>query len=432
MVNIWVIVLTILLAGSIKATDTGPTLMPRTGEGMVYDSLNDRVVIYGGYLANNPFEFLNGTWTYSFGENLWTRINVAVDPGPRGAPAMAYSPDHKMILLFGGMNAQGRLDDTWAFDCGAERWTKLEPGNRPEGRGDSAMVYDATNKKFILYGGWGDRSGLQSDTWVYDPDEEDWAEVKTETSPGRMYGQSMVWDQGPKRAILYGGHLNSPVSHVYVENPWFFYPENGTWVEHVLESRPRGRYWGAMGYDFEEMKLAYFGGGWGEGPSNETYVLDLRGDRWSKLETEDSPSSRVISRMVFVPENGFLLFGGATPSRDHFNDTWVLSPDAKTWIKLHPTTANKNLIPPSSTQGIPGFPLTSILAGLALLIIMRRYSMRGSTFRIWLDALPAQIQQFYERPQLAHAGEVAWKRPSALFLGLRVARRRGAPSWVGV
>jgi hypothetical protein len=291
---------------------------------------------------------------------------------------MAYSPDYKMILLFGGMNTQGRLDDTWAFDCGVESWIKIEPANKPEGRSDSTMVYDATNKKFILYGGWGNRSGLQSDTWVYNPDKKDWAEVKTETNPGIMYGHSMVWDPDNDRAILYGGHLNSPLSHQYVENPWFFYPGNGTWIEHVLESRPRGRYWGAMGYDYREMRLAYFGGSWGEGPSNETYVLDLRRDSWSRLEAEDSPNNRVISKMVYVPENGFLLFGGATPTGVHFNDTWVLSTDLGTWLELHPTTANKNFNPSSNTQGIPGFPLISIISGIALLIIMRKSRVRKS------------------------------------------------------
>jgi hypothetical protein len=376
MLKACLIMLVMLIAGSIKATDTVPVLMPRTGEGMVYDSINNRVVIYGGYLTKNPFEFLNGTWTYSFKENLWTRINVAVDPGPRGATAMAYSPDHKVILLFGGMNTQGRLDDTWVFDCGTESWTKIETSNKPEGRGDSAMVYDATNKKFILYGGWGNRSGLQSDTWVYDPDKKDWAEVKTETNPGRMYGHSMAWDPYNNRAILYGGHLNSPVSHLYVENPWFFYPGNGTWIEHVLESRPHGRYWGAMGYDWGEMRLAYFGGSWGEGPSNKTYVLDLKGGRWSKLEAEDSPSNRVISRMVFVPKNGFLLFGGATPISVGFNDTWVLSSDARTWLELHPATVNKNFSPSSSTQSIPGFSLTTIITGIVLIIIMKKVYAR--------------------------------------------------------
>ena len=128
-----------------------------------------------------------------------------------------------------------------------------------------------------------------------------------------------------------------------------------------------------MGYDYKEMKLVYFGGGWGEGPSNETYVLDLKEDRWMRLETDNPPSNRMISRMVFVPEDGFLLFGGATPSLNHFNDTWVLSPDAKTWVELQPTTAQKELDTTQTAQGITGFPPISILAGLALLIVFKKY-----------------------------------------------------------
>jgi hypothetical protein len=145
-------------------------------------------------------------------------------------PISRASPDHRQVILFGGITTRGRLDDTWAYDCSRGTWTRLETENKPEGRCDSAMVYDTVNEQFILYGGLGVRSGLQDDTWIYDLDAHTWTEVETESNPGRMYGHTMVWDPVNERVILYGGHLNSTTSNLYVENTWFYYPQNGSWI----------------------------------------------------------------------------------------------------------------------------------------------------------------------------------------------------------
>jgi hypothetical protein len=121
-----------------------------------------------------------------------------------------------------------------------------------------------------------------------------------------------------------------------------------------------------MSYDWENMKLVYFNGGWGEGPHNETWVLDLKEEQWTLLETEANPRFRIQSRMVYIPKHGFLLFGGADSSFNHFNDTWTLSLSEETWTELHPTIVTKTPKPTTDIKGIPGFPLVSLIVGLVL------------------------------------------------------------------
>ncbi len=107
---------------------------------------------------------------------------------------MAYNPDQGTILLFGGQTSTRRLSDTWVFDCSTETWTEIETDVTPEGRGDFDMVFDPNNQVFIIYGGWGYRTGLQHDTWTFDPETNTWTEIETESDPGRMYGQSLEFD----------------------------------------------------------------------------------------------------------------------------------------------------------------------------------------------------------------------------------------------
>lgn len=370
-----IILFIIFLVFNVKTVRASPDLQPRTGQGMVYDSVNKKVILFGGmHVRASSSLYFNDTWTYRVKENTWSLIQVPEAPSPRGAPAMAYSPDHQQVILFGGITTLGRLDDTWAYDCSRGTWTRLETENKPQGRCDSAMVYDTVNEQFILYGGWGARSGLQDDTWIYDLDANAWTEVKTESNPGRMYGHSMVWDPANERVILYGGHINSPISQMYVDNTWFYYPQNGSWAMQKMENTPHGRYWGAMSYDWENMKLVYFNGGWGEGPHNETWVLDLKEEQWTLLETEAKPCFRIHSRMVYIPNYGFLLFGGADSRFNHFNDTWTLSLSEETWTELHPTIVTKTPKPTTDIKGIPGFPLASLILGLVLgTLILTRY-----------------------------------------------------------
>lgn len=370
-----IILFIILLTFNVNIVRDYPDLQPRTGQGMVYDSINKKVILFGGMRVHASSSiYFNDIWTYSVGENTWSLIQVPEAPPPRGAPAMAYSPDHQQVILFGGMNSLGRLDDTWAYDCSKGTWTLLETENRPQGRCDSAMVYDSLNEQFILYGGYGARSRLHDDTWIYDLNANTWTEVKTESNPGKIYGHSMVWDPVNDRVILYGGHLNSPISQLYVNNTWFYYPQNCSWAMQEMENTPHGRYWGAMSYDWDNMKLVYFNGGWGEGPHNETWILDLKEEQWTLLETEAKPCFRIQSRMVYIPNHGFFLFGGADSQFNHFNDTWTLSLSEETWTELHPTTVKNTPIPTTDIKGIPGFPLVSLIVGLVLgTLILTRY-----------------------------------------------------------
>jgi hypothetical protein len=117
----------------VHAQEASATLSPRTGHRLVYDSGNDRIILFGGNTVNHERVYYDDTWVLSLSENTWTKLPVE-GPSPRGEHAMAYSSDHNKVLLFGGVGLTNRLGDTWVFDCDTDtwEWSELEPDFRIE------------------------------------------------------------------------------------------------------------------------------------------------------------------------------------------------------------------------------------------------------------------------------------------------------------
>ncbi len=347
-----------------------PALSPRVGHKMVVDSGNDQVILFGGNSLGEAQVFYDDTWIYSPESNIWTQLMID-GPSPRGSHALTYNPDDGTVLLFGGQTPTRRLSETWVFDCNMETWIEIETEISPEGRSDFDMVYDSSRGVFILYGGWGDRTGFQDDTWVFDPETNTWSEIETNVTPGRMYGQNLEYYPVGEKVILYGGHLKSPISRDYVEEAWYFYPDNSSWVKSSSANTPHGRYWNSMSFSSVHSSLVVFGGTYGEGPITDTWILSTQNMVWTQLDSNDFPSNRVISDMVYVDFLGsFLLFGGVNNNYEHYGDTWKLSPETWEWEELLPTYSSREAI--DEPGMMPGYPVTTILAGMTVLYLISK------------------------------------------------------------
>lgn len=97
---------------------SGPAPSGRTGPTAVYDSNEDRLVIFGGGNANVPE--LNDTWALGLSPNpTWTQLLPTGEPPlERGASAAIYHPENHRMLVFGGSTAY-YLNDTWALQWDA-------------------------------------------------------------------------------------------------------------------------------------------------------------------------------------------------------------------------------------------------------------------------------------------------------------------------
>jgi hypothetical protein len=83
---------------------------------------------------------------------------------------MAYDPELRQLIMFGGSTQYAPLNDTWAWD--GRGWTQLHPANAPSGGG--SMVYDAATKQLLLF-------SSQPGVWAWI--NGDWVRTKALPAP---------------------------------------------------------------------------------------------------------------------------------------------------------------------------------------------------------------------------------------------------------
>ena len=94
---------------------------------MSYDARDGYVVLFGGLSLGGA---LGDTWTYEYGR--WTQVSTTTSPAPspRYDAGLIYDTLDSEIVLFGGVSATGApLSDTWAFAGGV--WTNLTASAGP-------------------------------------------------------------------------------------------------------------------------------------------------------------------------------------------------------------------------------------------------------------------------------------------------------------
>jgi hypothetical protein len=141
----------------------GEAPVPRREHCAVYDAANDRMFVYGGASSQGK---LGDTWVLDLsGTPRWTRLDLPVAPGARCAAAAVHDPVRNRMIVFGGDDGSVYRNDVWALELGEDpSWASLNPsGTPPSPRTHSTAIYDATNDRVILFGGYpglGDVWGL--------------------------------------------------------------------------------------------------------------------------------------------------------------------------------------------------------------------------------------------------------------------------------
>lgn len=237
-----------------QITATGPS--PRFGAAMGYDTVRDRVVLFGG--SSGPR--LGDTWEWD--GTQWIDVTPTISPNRRANAAMAYDKTRQRMVLFGGMDGLTRLGDTWEWDGTA--WTQTA-SDGPSSRAECGMAYDEERLKIVLFGGR-DTVNYYDDTWVYDGTS--WQKLSSAESPSARTAQSsLTYDTQRKRIVLYGGSSESGV----LGDTWEY---DGTEWFNTANTGPYPRTGGAIAYDSSRERTVLFGG---TNPFENATVL---GDTW--------------------------------------------------------------------------------------------------------------------------------------------------------
>jgi hypothetical protein len=189
------------------------------GNGMVFDAVAGKVVLFGGYTDN--FEMFGDTWEWDGPSKTWAQKYPVHNPSPRSA-TLAYDEDANQIVLFGGFSAgYFYYGDTWTYN-GVD-WVQHEPATIPPARADNALAFDPILKRVVMFGGLAgpcEDCGEQrlNDIWVWGG--VNWTQVHTPLTPAPSSGASFTYDATTRSMLLFGGWVTD---FQFTSSTWFLH-----------------------------------------------------------------------------------------------------------------------------------------------------------------------------------------------------------------
>lgn len=295
----------------------------RYGHSLVYDPQLQKVVLFGGQHLST---YYSDTWTYD--GLTWTQLAPSQSPFARTGIGLAYDSMRQRLVLFGGANGSTYYNDTWEFDGSTwtERLNTTPPSNRAMG-----LTYDSTRQRIVGFGGaTGAGPTLLDETWEFDGNT--WQQMTPSTVPrARVTGGSLVYDSRRQRVVMFGNWCGHNDGGCRLADTWEY--DGVNWELGVDLTYPFHRRFGhAMAYDpLRQVSIMF--GGWKDGLSytDETWVFD--GAAWQSLSPSSRPSGRDSFRLAFDPIRGrTVLFGGNVVG--YRDDTWEW--DGANWISQNP------------------------------------------------------------------------------------------------
>jgi galactose oxidase-like protein len=311
------------------------TLPPsRTSHTAIYDPVRQRMVMFGG---DNSTGHLNDLWGLSLSgaTPAWSQIvATGTAPSPRIQHTAIYDPLRDRMIVFGGNDGTLR-NDVWALSLsGTPAWTQLTPtGTPPTGRQALASIYDPVGDRMVIFGG--NDGSLRNDVWALSlSGTPAWTNLTPAgTPPTGRYGHSAIYDPVRSQMIVYGGtdgFIRSDVWALSLSGPlaWTSVTTSGTAPARASHSAI---------YDAPQDRMVIFGGSDFGGSSNQVWVLPLDTKAWSNPSpTGTLPAARANQSGIFDPSSERMVISGGL-NFGVVGDTWSLAlPGTLAWSRVSP------------------------------------------------------------------------------------------------
>jgi hypothetical protein len=346
-------------------TGAGAKPDARSQHGMLYDSKNAKILLFGGgrNQVGGDVTTLSScfadTWEYDGATGAWAKRTTTLAPSARSDFGFAYSSDTGKAYLFGGQEVLTVSDpgtpkqDTWEWDGAAGTWTERTlTGTKPSARFAHSMAIDSVKGQATIFGGYDiGTGGGKNDVWVLNLSTGAWAvheQAATVTAwPAQRLWASMVFNPATSRLLVVAGLINdynSPYSNVMgpTREVWELDTTTTTWVNRSAPSNSPGfRYSHATATDPVTGKVYVFGGVDTMGVSRDD-LWEWNGDKWVECTGDTKPSGRDETAMAYDPvRKSFILFGGNSYNSggmfEMLSDTWEWSIATRKWTQLFPT-----------------------------------------------------------------------------------------------
>lgn len=321
-------------------TPSGTPPVPRSYHTAVYDGPRDRMVVFGGHAEGETPSEQNDTWALALsGSGSWSQITPNGGPPAirYGQTAVVDGPRNRM-LVFGGFvdDAPYEYGDVWSLSfTNPIKWTQLNPsGPTPVPAPYFSSIYDPARQRLLLLSSdefWtlGNLSGTPA-----------WSMLTPAGQvPRRRVAPVVVHDAPRQRMLMFGGY--AAPEGVDTNDLWAYSLTGGGWSRIPMTSpSPPGRAWATGVYDPAGDRLILFGGSNDIGLLNDVWQLSLAGTpTWTELSPSGTPPSgrNAHSAILDAPRNRVVIYGGADDSAP-LSDVWALSLSGTTsWSALNPT-----------------------------------------------------------------------------------------------
>jgi len=329
---------------------------PRTQHVMVYDEKKSEVILVGGYVATSgPLGYGSNAemWRYNFTTNSWNQ-RMPGTPPPRTLHGMVSDTNNEKMILFGGRDSSGHdwlersmFNDTWTYNLSIDQWVNMEPANAPSQRSSFSMAFDRLRGEVVLFGGESGNMNasiipmnLQSDTWTYNLTTNIWTNKTPINAPTPRYGSAMVYNTKNGEMILFGGRDASGEQN----DTWTYNLTTNKWTKKSPVDAPSPRSYHGMTF-IETSGEAFLYGGligdWSGGGYIDIYLVETwkynsTADKWTNITTAYEPSIRFTPGITYDSfRNEIILFSGILSYSDILPyDTWIFNVSKNRWVKI--------------------------------------------------------------------------------------------------
>jgi hypothetical protein len=167
----------------------------RSGGNMAYDAARKLHILFGSQFSDDPH-----TWAYDVAKNEWRDMAPpSMPPTNKNDAVLTYDSVNKVVLAIVKIEKGGDRDKengdeeeggneirTWAYDAGANRWTRMNPNTEPDAGGNRTrnLVFAPELNLAILENCTS--KPREQQIWTYRFAEEKAGEAAQRGSPGKV------------------------------------------------------------------------------------------------------------------------------------------------------------------------------------------------------------------------------------------------------
>ena len=126
----------------------------------VVDTGRNRMLLFGGQSNQAPFH--GDLWAFDLAGRSWSELTGG--PSPRNLYSAVVREDQPTMLLFGGNTESGESNELWALDLTSDQWTSVAVDAPPSPRSGHDAAWLLGRNTMLLFGG-NDVNGDLNDLW---------------------------------------------------------------------------------------------------------------------------------------------------------------------------------------------------------------------------------------------------------------------------